>query len=233
MRKFDEAEAFVLDYFRKGFSDAQLYYLLGNLNYARKKYDKAIPYFEKCLSLNDESVASHNALAAIYINQDNLAKADEHIRAALKINPEQSSVHYNLAQLREKQGRNEEAEAAYLEELRITPSHLKAMFNLSRLYRITGNEGKEIGYLKKTMETDPTFPLSYIYLARIYLNRGERYGEAIDLVRKGIELKPERSELPLGYFLLADLYNRTGDNARAVECATKGQELARALKEPR
>jgi len=233
MRKFDEAEAFVLDYFKKGFSDAQLYYLLGNLNYARKKYDKAIPYFEKCLSLNDESVASHNALAAIYINQDNLAKADEHIRAALKINPEQSSVHYNLAQLREKQGRNEEAEAAYLEELRITPSHLKAMFNLSRLYRITGNEGKEIGYLKKTMETDPTFPLSYIYLARIYLNRGERYGEAIDLVRKGIELKPERSELPLGYFLLADLYNRTGDNARAVECAAKGQELARALKEPR
>ena len=32
----------------------------------------------------------------------------------------------------------------------------------------------------------------------------------IGLVNKGIDLKPERSELPLGYFLLADLYNRLG-----------------------
>ena len=231
--KFDEAEAFVLDYFRKGFSDASLYHLLGNMNYQRKKYDRAIPYFEKCVALNSESVASHNALAAIYTTQDNLAKADEHIQAALVLNPEQSSVHYNLAQLREKQGRNEEAEAAYLEELRITPTHLKAMFNLSRLYRVMGNEAKEIEYLKKTMETDPKFPLTYFYLARVYLNGGERYQEAIGLVRKGIELKPERSELPLGYFLLADLYNRIGDNARAAECAAKGQELARSVKEAR
>jgi tetratricopeptide (TPR) repeat protein len=72
--------------------------------------------------------------------------------------------------------------------------------------------------------------MSYLYLARIYLNRGERYQEAIDLVRKGIELKPERSDLPLGYFLLADLYNRTGDTLRAAECAAKGEELARAAK---
>jgi tetratricopeptide (TPR) repeat protein len=77
------------------------------------------------------------------------------------------------------------------------------------------------------MELNPAFPLSYFYLARLYLNRGENYDEAIRLVKKGIELKPEAKELPLGYFLLADLYNRTGDSVRATEYARRGQSLTK------
>jgi choline-sulfatase len=230
MRKFDQAEAFVLDYFKKGFSDAQLYYLLGNMNFVQKKYDKAIPYFEKCLSLNDQSVSSHNALAAIDIDQGNLAGADEHIQAALKINPEQTNVHYNLAQLLEKQGKMREAADAYLQEIQISPSHLKALFNLSRLYRLAGDEDKELEYLKKAVEANPRFPMSYLYIARIYLNRGANYQEAITLARKGVDLGPDKSDLALGYFLLADLYNRVGDDARSREFAQKGQALASALK---
>jgi arylsulfatase A-like enzyme/Tfp pilus assembly protein PilF len=229
MRKFDEAEAFVLDYFKKGFSDAQLYHLLGNMNFVQKKYDKAIPYFEKCLSLNDQSVASHIALAAIYINQINLVKADEHIQAALRINPEQTNVHYNLAQLLEKQGRMREAADAYLQEIRISPRHLKALFNLSRLYRLAGDEDKELEYLKKAVEADPRFPMSYLYLARINLNRGTNYQEAITMAKKGIDLGPDKSDLALGYFLLADLYNRIGEHAQSQEYAEKGQALAAEL----
>ena len=77
------------------------------------------------------------------------------------------------------------------------------------------------------MEINPDFPLSYFYLARIYLNRGEKYQEAISLAQKGIELKPDKKDLPLGYFLLADLYNRLGNYRKASENLQKGKELAR------
>ena len=227
MGKPDEAERFIIDYLKKGFSDSQLYYLLGTLNYNQKKYDEAIKYYSGCLSLNADSAASHNALAAIYILKEDLVRAEEHLNEAMAINPDLTNLHHNLAQLLEKRGEISQAIAAYLRELEHSPRHFKASFNLARLYRQIGKTDSEQKYLEQTIEAAPEFPLAYFYLARIYLNRGEKYEEAIRLTKKGIELRPEPGELPLGYFLLADLYNRLGDAALSAEFARKGQQLSR------
>ncbi len=228
MGRFDDGEKFLLDYIKKGFSDPQLYFMLGNMNYIQKNYDKAVPYFEKCLAANAESAASHSILGAIAIVKDDLPGAEEHLRKAAEISPRLANLHFLMAELAEKRGQNKEAEAEYLKELEISPKHFKAMYNLARSYRMTGQEDKEFEYLTSCMTTNPEFPLTYFYLARINLKRGERYQESIDLVKKGIELKPEKSELPLGYFLLADLYNRVGENALSEEYARKGQAAAAA-----
>ncbi len=50
----------------------------GQLKFLQKKYDQAIKYYDKCMSLNSESSASHNALAGIYIVKDDLAQARKH-----------------------------------------------------------------------------------------------------------------------------------------------------------
>jgi arylsulfatase A-like enzyme/Tfp pilus assembly protein PilF len=231
MGKFEEAEKFLLGYMEKGFADSQFYFMLGNMNYIQKKYDQAIPYFEKCLASNTESGGSYSLLGAIYIVKDDLPRAEECLRKAFEINPRLNNLHYFMAELAEKRGRMAEAEAEYLKELEVSPKHFKSMYNLARVYRTLGDEANEYVYLEKCLKTDATFPLTYFYLARIDLNRGERYQEAVDLVKKGIELKPEPAELPLGYFLLADLYNRLGDNARSQEYAEKGQALAASHKE--
>jgi choline-sulfatase len=224
--KFDEAERFVLDFLKQGFGDAQLYFVLGNMNFLRREYGRAVPYFEQCLARNPRSAASHNALAAIYINQGDLAKADAHIRDALNLDPTLTNAHYNLAQILEAQGRGKEAEEAYLREIERTPRHFKALFNLSRLYRALGEEDRELEYLRKAVDVDPAFPLSYFYIARILLDRGRDLEEAVTFVRKGLDLKPGKDDLPLGYFLLADLYNRLGDGARSAEYALKGRAAA-------
>jgi len=82
--------------------------------------------------------------------------------------------------------------------------------------------------LLKALKTEPSFPLTYFYLARIYLRQGRNFNEAIELVKKGLELKPDKENLPLGYFLLADLYNRLGDYNRSEEYARQGQALLRS-----
>jgi arylsulfatase A-like enzyme/Flp pilus assembly protein TadD len=229
----DEAEAFVLDYMARGFEDSQLYFLLGNLRVRRNDPDKAIVYFTKCLELNPRSASAHNGLAAVYLNREaegDLARAEEQLSAAAAINPTLLSLRYNKAQLREKQGRLAEAADLYLAELEDAPKTYKALYNLSRVYRLMGREDDELETLKRTIEVEPDFPLSYFYLARIDLRRGSDYEEAVRLVEKGIALKPAPSELPLGYFLLADLYNRLGDNAKAEEYARKGRDAAEAAK---
>ena len=226
MGEFEEAEKFLLAYMAKGLEDPQFYFMLGNINFIRKAYDKAVTYFDKCISLNAESAGSHNMLAAIALVREDLDGADRHLEEALRLNPRLSNAHYNRAQVFEKRGRPAEAEAEYLKEIEVSPRHFKSMYNLSRLYREVGDATKEYGYLKECLDTDPGFPLTYFYLARIYLNRGERYGEAVELVKKGIDLKPDRAELPLGYFLLADLYSRLGNGALSDEYAQKGRAAA-------
>ena len=233
MGRFDEGEKFILGFIDQGFADSQLYFLLANMKFSQKKYDEAIPYFEKCLSLNSESAASYSMLASIYILKEDYGQAEKYIQESLKLNPKLSNAYYNQAQIFEKQGKKNEALDAYLKEIQNSPKHLKATYNLSRLYREMGDTEKEYEYLNKCIEIEATFPLSYFYLARIYLNRGEKYQEAIDLVKKGIELKPSRAELPLGYFLLADLYNRIGQNSMSAEYARKGQEIASTIQSGR
>jgi tetratricopeptide (TPR) repeat protein len=227
----DEAERFVLDYLARGFEDSQLYLLLGNLRVRQNDPGGGIAYFEKCLAGNPRSASAHNALAVVYLNRDasgDQARAEEHLSAASAILPTLQSLRYNTAQLREKQGRLAEAAELYLQEIEDSPRSYKALYNLSRVYRLMGREDEEYDALRKTIEAEPEFPIAYFYLARILLRRGRDVEEAIALVKKGIELRPARSELPLGYFLLADLYNRLGDNALSREYARKGQEATAA-----
>ncbi len=217
---------FVIDYMKKGFLDSQLFYLLGQLSSLQKKYDEALRYYDECVSRNPESAASHNAMAAIYLIKDDLPAAEQHLEAALGINPRLTNLNYNRADLLERQGQLDAAAAAYKLELDVNPRHFRASYNLSRVCRALGREDEEEKYLRLTIELNPAFPLTYFYLGRIYLNRGRDYTEAIRLVQQGLELKPEAKDLPLGYFLLADLYNRLGDNARAADYARRGQALA-------
>ena len=228
--EFDEAERFALDYMAKGFEDPQIYFMLGNMDFARKKYDQSAVYLQKAVGLNAESAASHNLLAAIAILRDNWSAAQEHLDRARAITPDLPNTAYNAAQIAEERGDLARAESEYLLELKRSPKHFMAMYNLARVYRQTGNEAKESEYLAKCLETEPSFPLTYFYLARLDLRRSERYDEAIAWVEKGIALKPDAAELPLGYFLLADLYNRLGDGARSDEYARKGQAAADAAR---
>ena len=226
MGRFDEAEKFLLGHIGKGFTDPQFYFMLGNMSYVQKKYDQAIPYLEKCLVSNAESAGSHSLLGAIYIIKDDLPRAEEHLRKAAELNPRLANIHFFSAELADKRGLTSEAESEYLKQLEVSPKHFKSMYNLARIYRQAGDTARELEFLNKCLESDPRFPLTYFYLARIHLNRGERYQDAIDMVKKGIELKPEKTELPLGYFLLADLYNRVGDVVQSEEYARKGQAAA-------
>ena len=226
LRRPEEAERFVLDYLKKGFDDPQLYYLLGNLSVHRERWDQAMAYFEECLKRNPQSAAAHNAAAAVCLTRDDTACAEAHLKAAMALNPKLLNVRYNLAQLREKQGRPAEAVELYRQEIADSPSNYKALYNLARLYRIMGRPDEELEALEKAVAANPEFPLSYFFLARNLLNRGRDLERAVGLVNKGLELKPDKANLPLAYFLLADLYNRLGDDARSLEYARKGRALA-------
>jgi arylsulfatase A-like enzyme/predicted Zn-dependent protease len=229
MGDFDEAEKFILSIIEAIHPDSQIQFILGNINNSQKEYEEALENYRRCLELNPTSASAFNAIGGIHVIQGNLVEAEEFLRKAERLNPKLRNLHYNFAQLYEAKEDLSQAESEYKVELENIPHNFRASFNLSRIYRLWNETERELTYLKKTIEANPRFPLSYFYLARIYLNRGERFDEAISLVEKGIELKPDKKDLPLGYFLLADLYNRLGNNVKSLEYARKGKELAESL----
>ena len=228
MGDLEEAEKFVLSFVESIPPDSQVYFILGNIYNAQEKHDEAILYYQKCMELNPYSASAYNALGGIYVNQEKIEEAEKYLRKAMDLNPKLQNVHYNLAQLHEKKGDLLQAAEEYKTELDNIPHNFRASFNLSRVYRQLGQEEGELQYLKKTMEIAPRFPLSYFYLGRIYLNRGENFEEAVSLIKKGIDLKPDKKDLPLGYFLLADLYNRLGNASLSLEYAKKAKDLVEA-----
>jgi arylsulfatase A-like enzyme/Tfp pilus assembly protein PilF len=196
--------------------------------------DEAIRAVQAIIAADpDTTAAAYEILGASYMAKNDLGRAEENLRKAVELDPQLTNIHYRIGWIAEKQGRLEVAEAEYVKELEISPQHFKALYNLARVYQTTGKFEKERETLEKCLEADPKFPTTYFFLARLDLARGERYPEAIDLVRKGIELKPEPSMLPTAYFLLAKLYKRVGDEARSRECVEKGRALGDALSKTR
>jgi tetratricopeptide (TPR) repeat protein len=230
MGKLHEAEEFILERFESLKQDSQIHFSLGYIKNLKKEYDEAAKYFQKCIELNPSSASAYSALGGIYIVQNELDKAETFLNKANGMNPKLLNVHYNFALLLEARGDLSGAISEYLQELENIPHNYKASYNLSRLYRISKDPIKELEYLDMTIESNPEFPLSYFYKARIFLNRGEQFDEAIAMVRKGIELEPEEDQLPLGYYLLADLYNRIGDSAKYNEYLRLGEEARTNIK---
>ncbi len=229
MDELEEAEKFLLSIIDTLPPDSQINLILGNINNSQKEYDKALAYYQRCMEINPASASAYNAIGGIYVIQKNLEKADEYLREAEKRNPKLMNLHYNLAQLFEERKDFVQAIIEYKKELEYIPHNFRASFNLSRIFRLQGDVANEETYLEETLGSNPNFPLGYFYLARIYLNRGEKYQEAISLVEQGIGRRPEDKDLVLGYFLLADLYNRLGNHSKSLEYAQKGKDLAQKI----
>lgn len=225
MGEYEEADKFVMSIIDSLPPDSQLYYVLGNIKNLKEEPEEAIKYYKECIKLNPSSASAYCALGGVYVNQKRLDEAESYLSKAKATNPTLRNLFYNLALLYEERGDLVKAAEAYKQELENIPHNFKACFNLSRVYRKLGDDLEEEKYLNQTMELNPDFAMAYFYLARIYLNRGERYDEAISLVEKGIELKPANKDLPLGYFLLADIYNRLGQQAKSEKYARQGKAL--------
>jgi tetratricopeptide (TPR) repeat protein len=225
LNRESEAETVLIDSLRVLPSDSRIFFMLGNVYRAKKEEQKAVDSFNKCLELNPKSASAHNALAAIYFLRKDYELARKNVEAALRFDERLPGVHYTRAQIFESEERLQEAAEEYKKELAVSSQNFRAAYNLSEIYRRLGNTVEEEKYLRKAIELNDDFPLSYLYLARLELKSGNNYDQAIDLVTKSLERKPEPKFQAFAYYLLADLYNRKGNQSLSREYAQKAQRL--------
>ncbi len=229
LRRLEEAEKTVRDGLELVGDNAQLYFLLGDVLRRQGELDDAIAAFQRCLELNPDGSSSRGGLAQVYFHLDRFDDAESYARAALELNDRLIGVHAVLAEIHDQRGEPAAAVREYLQELETVPEDVAAHFNLAMVYRKMGREDDEHRQLQRVLELDTDFAQGNLFMARLMLRRGGDLQRAIEMVEGAIAEQLEPPDMTLGYFLLADLYNRTGEPARAQEWARRGQQLRQQI----
>jgi arylsulfatase A-like enzyme/Tfp pilus assembly protein PilF len=163
-------------------------------------------------------------LAEAQIELTRFDEAEKNLRDALRLKPDLSMAHYDLAVLAEKRNDNARAVEEYRAEIRANPSVYQAHFNLAKLLSRAGQTSEAVDHFRAAVDANPAFASGYLYLAKGLLDAGDlKASEAAAL--KGLAADPEPAVRPLGHYVLADIYTRTGREREAAKQVALGRRL--------
>jgi predicted Zn-dependent protease len=135
-------------------------------------------------------------------------RAETLLKEIVKEHPRFPLANFTLGLLYEAQGRLAEAKTAYAAEVAAYPQRFNARFNLGKLLFQLGDRGASIEQMREVMRIAPKQAEGYLFLARALLAESAPPEEVQGLVEKGLSLAQSADRKALGWFLLADVFNR-------------------------
>jgi len=190
--------------------NAQAYELMAGVYMGVNDHRSALPLLQKVVEIQPKLTRSRNNLAACLIGLGDLDQAQAMLEDIVAEFPKFPLAHFHLGLLHEEQGRLEAARNAYSAEVDLYPKSVVARFNLGNvLYRLGDPEAAE-NEMRVLIEEAPDKPRAYLYLARIVLRERQDLEEVEALAQTGLELAEADELKALGYYLLADVFQRQG-----------------------
>lgn len=163
---------------------------LGFIYQKNGELDKAVRYYKRALVSNPEDVPTMGSIAKIYTDQGKLDKAIEMYITAVQAAPDQKQK----TNLQSKLGaayissKQFDKSAEVFEQLVLAePDKPAHQYNLGISYVQLKKPKEAIPPLTKVVELKPDFGAAYQQLGACYNEVGQ-YGQAIEIVKKGIAL---------------------------------------------
>jgi tetratricopeptide (TPR) repeat protein len=194
------------------------------------RFDEAARALSDAADTTEVPGLIHNKLGEVRAEQGRSDEAMALFAEAIAETDDFAVPYFNIAVLYEERGEAEPAIANYEKAIDLAPKYYEAQFNLGRLLGHLGQVDRQQELWEASVESNPTFVQGYYYLSKLLMDRGGDLGRAEELVRLGIENDPDDREGPLGYYVLADILNRTGRTAEAREAVASGQRIQAEMK---
>jgi len=207
----------------------QTWYQLATLYLDLGRVGEAETTFKEALKHNPDMGAAKNSLAAIAFSRGEIADAERLVRQGLALEDDLRSSRFNLGRILEARGDLAGAERLYREELATYADNGRARFNLAQVLRQRGDRPGYLAELRLATEKAPDFGPTFFFLAREELRAG-RLELAADLARRGLAVDTASEVAPLGYYVLADVYNRLGRRGDADREVGRAHRLEAALR---
>jgi choline-sulfatase len=151
--------------------------------------------------------------------------AERSLRSAAAKRPDLASVYFDLGLVYEATGDVDRAIDAYDTELRHHDTAYRAAFNLAKLLQKKGRGTEAVSYFRKVAELQPTFGTGQLYFAKALLDIGDLPG-AERWARAGLAHSPDPEFAPLGYYVLADVFEQQGRSRDARHAILAAQAAA-------
>jgi DNA-binding winged helix-turn-helix (wHTH) protein len=177
--------------------------------------------------------------------------AENHYQRALDLNPKSANAHFAYAHLLSNSGRHEKALAEIKLARELDPLALRTNAEEGQILFFAKDYNNSLDRLQKTIDLDPSFWLSHLFISRVYTEKG-MHSEAVAEAKKAAELsgnsqshayrayalarwgKLSEARLVLNDLLkssaetyvppynIALVYNAVGEPARALDYLEKG-----------
>ncbi|MCX7973571.1 MAG: sulfatase-like hydrolase/transferase [Candidatus Aminicenantes bacterium] len=197
--------------------DTKPYIHLADIYQDQGNMEEALKQIQAAVAIDPESRYLHNRLGACYLALKRYEEAEKEIKLALSMERSQPlmNAHFNLALLHEARGQIEEAIAEYRKEQEISPFNWRPDFNLGLIFLKRKELSSAEKEFRSCLEKNENYGPAYIFLAKVLMDRGIALEEAAEKALYGLRLNPDLPSQILGHFVLADIYNRLGQPAKA------------------
>lgn len=188
--------------------NSQAYALLGDVYIGQRQPSKALPHLEKAVDIQPKITQNRLNLAACLIELEQLERAQRILSDILHDDPRFPGAWFNQGVLYTEQRRADDARKAYVAEVANYPNSFKARFNLGKVLAELGDWTGSIEQMREIIRIAPSQPEGYLFLARGLLHEGRALDEVQALTEKGLTLARTSEFKALGWFLLADVFER-------------------------
>jgi choline-sulfatase len=199
----------------------QAHVLIGEIYLGELKYSEALPDLERAVEIQPKVTRNRLTLGACLLGLKQYDRAEAEFNQVVQEAPKYPLANFNLGLLYEETGRLEEARAAYAEEVVNYPGEFKARFNLGKLLFKLGDRPGSLAQMREVVKLAPKLAEGHLLLARGLLYEEVPLDEILAEVEKGLSLAETDDLKALGYFLLADIYNRRQEPEKVSEALRK------------
>ncbi len=231
--EIDAAVAGYRKYLESDPQNAQILYRMAQVELDAGRDAEAEKGLRRTLEVEPKTARAEVGLAVVAFRRRDLPAAHAALDRALAIDPKAKHARYNRALIFESQGRLAEATTAYRQEIADHPADFKAFFNLGRLLEAMGDPTGALAALSDAVSVNENYAVGRLFLGRALLATGDLAGAERE-ARRGLELDADGPFVPLGHYVLADVYSRQGRGGDAAREAELGKQAeARKTHSPR
>jgi tetratricopeptide (TPR) repeat protein len=189
---------------------------------ARRSVDSAIMHFQKAVEYDPMNEEAHRMLGTAYLYSNRFAEAEKALEKSIEIYPENYSGYSMLGQVWYTQQKPDSA-LPYLDKAMYYKRNVtEAYFYAGQCMLQKNDFAKAAEYFENGVKNNGNIPEMFEGLGLAYLNLAN-YSMAEEAFSNALAMNPNFAR---AYYYLAQVFQRTNENAKAEECLRRYQSLA-------
>ncbi len=196
-------------------------YRFGQMAIAMGDKDKAIDFYKKTLDLNPLFIRAYSALSEIYEYTGNIEWAITYDELAQQISPENTKRVIRLSRLYSSIGEAEKSKEILQNAISAEKYVSNSVLLLGEMCMAQNENQKAVELLIKANKENHSDVSIMQSLAEAYL-RVAKYGEAIEVYKELIKIKPKNA---FAYYALGKVYLEMNARGKGINCVKKAWEL--------